>query len=189
MQWIIWPSAFLLSLTLSPAFAWRCDHGLVNIGDSTSQVRKNAARRITATAIQAIIGAASSLPSMSVDITTIVPGFYCKELRFHKRRLETLDTPGYGFRLDTKHCARQDISIGMSAHGLASRCGKPNSERDRYIHISGGNGSGGKLVMHREDWTYNFGSQYLLQKVSITSGRVRDRETLSPTKYHSKQLR
>jgi Protein of unknown function (DUF2845) len=74
----------------------------------------------------------------------------------------------------------------MSAYELASRCGKPKSKRDRNTHI-GGKGSAGRLVMHTEEWTYDFGSQYLLQQASIVSGRVQHLEIVSRAKYHAKR--
>ena len=157
MQWIIWPSAFLLSLTMSLAFAWRCDHGLVNIGDSASQVRKKCGPPDYGYSDTGIYRRSKFVAIDERWYYNYGPRLLLQELRFHEGKLETVDTPGYGFRPDSKLCTPQDISISMSAYELASRCGKPNSKRDRYIHINGGKGSGGKLVMHREEWTYNFG--------------------------------
>jgi Protein of unknown function (DUF2845) len=183
MQWFVWSSVFLMVLIVKPAFAWRCDHGLVNIGDSAGQVQKNAARLITNTVMQASICAASSRPSTNTGIPTMALDSDLQELKFHKGKLEVLNSPGYGFRADTKRCTPQDINIGTSAYALAVRCGKPKSKRDRDIHISGGKDSSGKQVKHTEEWTYDFGSQYLLQKVTIAGGHVQVREALSRSKH------
>ncbi|MDE2091622.1 MAG: DUF2845 domain-containing protein [Gammaproteobacteria bacterium] len=44
----------------------------------------------------------------------------------------------------------------------------------------------GEAVKHPEEWTYDSGSQYLLQKVIIESGRVQNLETVSWSRYQAK---
>lgn len=187
LQWIIWPAALLLALTMSPAFGWRCDHGLVNIGDSASQVRKKCGPPDYVYSDTGIYRRGKFVAIEERWYYNDGPRLLLQELSFNKAKLEAVDTPSYGFRLDLKHCTPQDITIGMSAYELLSRCGKPKSKRDRYVSIGGGKGAGGKLVMHTEEWTYDFGSQYLLQKVTITGGHVRDREALSRAKHPAKR--
>ncbi|HVC28397.1 MAG TPA: DUF2845 domain-containing protein [Gammaproteobacteria bacterium] len=187
IQWIIWPSAFLLLLAMSSAFGWRCEHGLVNIGDSASQVRKKCG---LPDYVYSDTGTFKRGKFVAIDARWYYndgPRLLLRELRFHKGKLAAVDTPGYGFRPDQKRCTPQDINTGMSAYELASRCGKPNSERDRDTHIRGGKASGGKLMMHSEEWTYDFGPQYLLQKVTIVSGHVQDRKAVSRTKHPAKR--
>ncbi len=183
MQWIIWPSSLLLLLAVTPAFAWRCDHGWVNIGDSASQVRKKCG---SPDYVYSDTGIYRRGKFVAIDERWYYnhgPRLLLQELYFHKGKLEAIATPGYGFRPDPNHCTPQDINIGMSAYELASRCGKPKRKRDRDIRISGGQGSGGKQVKHTEEWTYDFGSQYLLQTVTIAAGQVQNRATGSRTKH------
>ncbi|HVC38187.1 MAG TPA: DUF2845 domain-containing protein [Gammaproteobacteria bacterium] len=189
IKWIICPGSILLMLIMSPAFAWRCDHGLVNTGDSTSEVRKKCGQPDY---VYSDTGVYRRGRFTSIDehwYYNYGPSRFLQALRFHKGVLQAVDTLGYGFRPVSHRCTPQDIRVGMSAYELAIRCGKPKSKRNRLTRIGGGKHSGGEVVSHKEEWTYDFGSQYLLQKVTISSGHVQGLETASRAKHPAKRSR
>lgn len=184
IKWIVWSIPFLL-LVASPVHAWRCSDGLVNIGDSTGQVRKKCGP-------PDYIFVATGMQRRGKFAAVDEYWYYnsgsqllMRELQFHRGKLQTELTPAYGFTPDPRECTPQDIRTGMTAYELAINCGKPKSKRDRYVRI-GGRGTGGKLMQHTQIWTYDFGSQYLLHKVTILNGHVQEQEVLGRSKYHAK---
>ncbi|MGH8398283.1 MAG: DUF2845 domain-containing protein [Gammaproteobacteria bacterium] len=187
IKWSIGFGAILLMLVAPPAFAWSCDHGLVNTGETAKLVRKKCG---PPDYVYIDTGISRSGRFKSVDeywYYNYGSSRLLQELRFHKGVLESVETPGYGFGLISQHCTPQDIRLGMSAYALVSRCGKPNKKRDHYSRVSGGKSTGGKLMLHTEEWTYDFGSQYLLQNVSISSGRIQRLDTASRLSHKSKR--
>ena len=108
-----------------------------------------------------------------------------RELQFRHGKLQAELTLGYGFNPGSRQCTPQDIRIGMSAYELASYCGRPKRTHDRYVRISG-KGSGGRLMQHTQEWIYDFGSQYLPQKVVISGGRVQEQQPLSRSRNRVK---
>ncbi|MGH8282852.1 MAG: DUF2845 domain-containing protein [Gammaproteobacteria bacterium] len=102
------------------------------------------------------------------------PSQLLRVLLFQKGVLKEIDTLGYGFNPALHRCTPQDIRFGMSAYELANRCGKP--KRRRSAHASAGT--------RTAVWTYDFGSQYLLQNVTISGGQVQSVET---TSHHARR--
>lgn len=145
MKWIVLSAGgFLLALIMAPTFAWRCDHGHVNTGDSTSQVRKKCGPPDYVYSNTGIYRHSRFAAIDELWYYNYGPRLLLQELRFHFGKLEAVDTPSYGFSSGSKRCAPQDPRVGMSAYALASRCGRPKSKRNRYTRIDGGKGSVGK---------------------------------------------
>jgi len=184
---IIWAANLALMLGVSPAFAWRCEHGFVNTGDTDKVVRKKCGQ---ADFTYIDIGVYRSGRLVPVDehwYYNYGPNRLLQLLRFHHGILQAVDTLGYGFRLGAHRCTPQDIRIGMSAYELLNGCGRPKSRRKRFTRIKGAGSSSGKVVIHTEIWTYDFGSQYLLQKITVSDGQVQSRETASRALGHSQR--
>lgn len=189
IKWIIWSTAILLMLAVAPAFAWRCDHGFVNTGDTASLVRRKCGQPDF---VYTDTGIYRRGHFISIDehwYYNYGSSRLLQELRFHNGVLQAVDTSGYSFRPVSRRCTPQDIRVGMSAYELAMRCGKPKSKRNRSARISGAKRTTEKAVIRREEWTYDFGSQYLLQKVTISDGRVQSQETASRVKHPAKRRR
>jgi Protein of unknown function (DUF2845) len=178
---IIWLAALPLLLIISPAFGLRCNHGLVNNGDTTGTVRKKCGPPDFVYIDTGKYRRGRFAPVDQRWYYNYGPRLLLQELRFHNGVLEGVDTSSYGFRVAVERCTPQDMRIGMSAYELISRCGTPKSKRERYTRI-GGKGSGGKVVLHREEWTYDFGAQYLLHKAVIAGGHVQYLETIGRKK-------
>lgn len=181
IKWMIWFGAILLVLAASPAFAWRCDRGLVDSGDNTGAVRTKCGKPDF---IYDDTGVYRHGRFTSIDERWYYnsgPSQLLQELLFHNGVLQMIDTLGYGFNLSPHPCTPQDVRVGMSAYELASRCGKPKNKRVRFGRLSGSKRgrSGGAVVVRTEEWTYDFGSEYLLQKVSISGGQVQNLDTPS----------
>jgi len=189
IKWIIRPTTILLMLAVTPAFAWRCDHGFVNTGDAASLVRRKCGQPDF---VYNDTGIYRRGHFISIDehwYYNYGPSHLLQELRFHNGVLQAVDTLGYGFRPVSRRCTPQDIRVGMSAYELAMRCGKPKSKRNRTTRISGAKHSSEKAVIRREEWTYDFGSQYLLQEVTISGGQVQSLGTASRVKHPAKRPR
>ncbi|TXH04564.1 MAG: DUF2845 domain-containing protein [Nevskiaceae bacterium] len=91
-------------------------------------------------------------------------------------------TDGYGYdQPPSPPCAPADIVEGMSKYRLALLCGTPLTRRvqtlivpyDRYGR-HGYDARGYSTTVYREEWTYNFGSAYLMRLVVLENGRVTD---------------
>ncbi|MGA9852423.1 MAG: DUF2845 domain-containing protein [Gammaproteobacteria bacterium] len=178
IKWIIWPGAILLMLGASPALAWRCEHGLVDTGESAAAVRKKCGKPDL---IYSDTGMYRRSAHKSTDerwYYNFGPGQLLRVLRFHGGVLQEIDTSGYGFKPSPGRCTPQDIRLGMSVYELLTRCGKPKSKRQRSSRSGGDKrGHAAGAITRTEIWTYDFGSQYLLQEVILSGGKVQSLET------------
>ncbi|MGH8306700.1 MAG: DUF2845 domain-containing protein [Gammaproteobacteria bacterium] len=185
IKWIIGSGIILLMLAASPAFAWRCSHGLVDIGDSAASVRQRCGQPDF---IYPDTNTSSRGRSGSPDARWYYnsgPSQLLRVLLIHKSVVQAIDTLGYGFNPVLRRCTPQDIRIGMSVYELASRCGKPRSKHVTHSG-TGKRGYSGGAAVRTEMWTYDFGSQYLLQKVTLAAGQIQSVETASRHAKHSK---
>lgn len=163
-------AGILLLVTAAPAFAWRCEHGFVEAGDNAQTVLKKCGRPVfiygnggkTMRSRSSVLWYYDSGPTQLVRVLT-----------FHGGMLVNIDTAGYGLRTNTQACTPADIRSGMHAYELVTRCGKPRARRSLKTRAAR------SVQAHVEIWTYDFGPQYLLQKVTIADGRVQSLETAS----------
>jgi hypothetical protein len=186
IKWIFWTFTLPFIFSMSPAYAWRCEHGFVKIGDTARVVRNKCSQPDFIFSDTGVYRRGRFAVIDEHWYYNYGPNRLLQELRFHKGVLEAVDTLGYGFTSAAQRCTPQDIHVGMSAYELAIRCGKPKKKRNRFTRSGGGKRSGVKIVTHAEEWTYDFGSQYFLQKVVITGGRVQSRENVRRTRRRSK---
>jgi Protein of unknown function (DUF2845) len=187
IKWIFWGANLALVLGASPAFAWRCEHGFADTGDTNNMVRKKCGHPDFIYTDTGVYRAGRFIPIDEYWYYNYGPNRLLRALRFHSGVLQAVDTLGYGFRPGAHRCTPQDIRIGMSAFELLNGCGRPKSRRKRFTRLKGTKRSSGKVVIHTEIWTYDFGSQYLLQKVAVSGGQVQSRETTSRALSHSKR--
>ena len=101
-------------------------------------------------------------------------------LRLRSGRLVDVESDGYGFdTLPDRACGPGDIAEGMSKYRLLLRCGEP-ATREAFPLWEPLRGPDGRFVRGRftdvfkERWVYDFGSNYLLQIVTLRNGRVDD---------------
>ena len=105
-------------------------------------------------------------------------------LRFRNGRLHRIDTEGYGFRpVADPHCSPNDILEGYSKYRLLAYCGEPvlrralgflvpYDARERRPFQGDLRQFHGFTPNYREEWTYNFGSSYLLRRIMLEDGKV-----------------
>lgn len=169
IKWIVWMGGMLLMLFALPAMAWQCRNGFAELGDAAAAVRKKC-------------GAPDFIYPQSKHGNARAgeerwyynpgSGGLLRVLRFQSGKLSVIDTAGYGFRPATKRCTPADLRPGMSVYELAARCGPPKNKR---VLASGAAGSAhrrGVRGPRTEIWTYDFGSQYLVQKVTLVDAQV-----------------
>lgn len=178
----------LLMSAVPPAFAWRCDRGMVNIGDRASVVRNKCGKPDF---IYSDTGVYRRGHLTSIDerwYYNYGPNQLLRVLRLHKGVLWEIATPAYGFNISAHRCTPQDIRLGMSAYELITRCGKPRSKRERSTHPGSGRRgrSGGQVASHAQLWTYDFGPAYLLQQVTISDAQV---QSLDSVMRHARRSR
>lgn len=160
----------LLLVTAAPAFAWRCEHGFVDTGDSTQTVlRKCGAPAF----VYGSTGKSAHARSPALWYYDFGPTQLVRVLKFQGGVLASIDTAGYGLHASTQACTPADVRTGMQVYELVTRCGKPRVRRSLGTRAPKG------ASAHVETWTYDFGAQYLLQKVTIADGQVRSVETAS----------
>ena len=93
-----------------------------------------------------------------------------------------ISTDGYGYDdRPNPPCDPGRITEGMTKFRLVMLCGAPLTRRvqslvqpyDRYGR-PGYDPRGYYSPVYREEWTYNFGSAYLMRRVTLENGRVTD---------------
>jgi len=166
-------------LLAGPVDAFRCGNKLVSEGDHQYDVLAKCGEPDYRERRPAAI-----LPGVGpVDVTETWyynPGTnrLIRILRFHRGRLRTIETGGYGFDSATadRSCRPHELDTGMSKYELLARCGEPVARNSWIAH-------GGPRFRHRrywhgpalvEEWTYVFGSTRLRRHVRIVNGRVAD---------------
>ncbi|MDE2196397.1 MAG: DUF2845 domain-containing protein [Gammaproteobacteria bacterium] len=168
----------LLGFAAPPANAWRCQRGMVDTGDRAGSVRQKCGKPDF---VYSPLGLyrRGHFSAINEDwYYNAGSSQLLRVLHFHKGALDSIDTPGYGF--DTRgaqRCIPQDIRSGMSVYELAARCGNPWKKRDISAYLHGVRGSRGEVMLRTEQWTYDFGPQYLFQQVTIANGQVQGVET------------
>lgn len=112
------------------------------------------------------------------------PNQLLRLLYFRKGRLQRIETEGYGFRpVDHPRCGPNDILEGYSKYRLLAYCGEPVQRRALGYWLpfearEPGHDRRDRLQSHvftpnyQEEWTYNFGSSYLLRRIVLENGKV-----------------
>jgi hypothetical protein len=166
----------MLLLVASPAMAWSCRHGFAQSGDTRAEVRQKCG------APDFIYPDKSRGGSQAADERWYYnpgSGQLLRVLRFQRGVLADITTAGYGFKPATRRCTPADIRYGMSVYELAARCGKPKNKRMVAASGHGGKHARGIHAARTEIWTYDFGAQYLLHKVTLVDAQVNSVETTS----------
>ncbi|MGH8293137.1 MAG: DUF2845 domain-containing protein [Gammaproteobacteria bacterium] len=170
---IVWVGGVLLAIYTSPAVAWQCRHGLPEPGDTASEVLRKCGQPDFIYPDARRAGARARADRWYYNPG---PSGLLRVLRFEGGKLSAIDTGGYGFSHAARRCTPADLRQGMSVYELAARCGPPKNKR---VIASGAAGSAhrrGVRAPRTEIWTYDFGSQYLVQKVTLVDAQV-DRVT------------
>ena len=184
IKWMLWIAVGMLLLTVSPAMAWNCPSGFAKSGDTRATVRQKCG------VPDFIYPDKSRGNSQAADERWYYnpgPGQLVRVLRFQRGVLANIATAGYGFKPLTRRCTPADIRYGMSVYELVARCGKPKSKRVAATGGNGGKHARSVHVLRTEIWTYDFGPQYLLHKVTLVDAQVNSAETASRAQKGSKR--
>lgn len=168
IKWIVWMGGMWLMLLALPAMAWQCRNGFAEPGDAAAKVRKKCG------APDFIYPQGKHANARASEVRWYYnpgSGGLLRVLRFQGGKLSVIDTAGYGFSLATKHCTPVDLRYGMSVYELVARCGQPKTKRV-VASGAGGKHKHGAQSARSEVWTYDFGSQYLLQAVTLVDAQV-----------------
>lgn len=176
----------LLILAAPAARAWECAHGTPSTGDSAKLVKHKCGKPDFTYATLGYYRRGRFTAVDEVWYYNAGPRQLLRALHFHKRKLEAIETPGYGF--DTaaaQRCTPQDLRTGLTVYQLLARCGKPTRQRDRSTSLHGKRAST-EVMLRREEWVYELGPQYLPQQVTLNGDRVEAVEPLSRRPRRSK---
>lgn len=117
------------------------------------------------------------------------PNQLLRVLKLRNGKLVDIEAQGYGFNSDGRNrCDPYEITEGLSKYRLLLMCGEPLTRREgdyvrtlkprnqrRYGGLSTSRGHYSAEV-YREEWVYNFGSQYRLKVLTLEDGRIADVE-------------
>ena len=176
IKWIAWIAAVLLPMIAPPAMAWRCQHGFAELGDTTSMVRQKCG------APDFIYPNSKRGGPRAADERWYYnpgPAELLRVLRFNRGKLSNIGTAGYGFRNAAARCTPADLRYGMSVYELAARCGKPQNKQVAASGTASGKHRRGVRQPRTEIWIYDFGAQYLLQKVTLVDAQLSSVATAS----------
>lgn len=177
IKWMTYLAGVFLFLAAAPVFAWRCNQGFVDVGDTAQTVTRKCGRPDF---VYGSAGKAAGKHSVVLWYYDSGPSQLVRVLRLRAGVLESIDTAGYGLRETDRACTPADIRSGMQVYELAKRCGKPR--RKRVL----GQRSAGNIGSRTEVWTYDLGAQYLLQRVTIVDGQVQVVEAAGRAQRRSK---
>lgn len=181
IKWIVWIGGILLAVITMPAMAWQCLHGFVELGDSLSTVRHKCGVPDFVYPGTQHGGARSANQRWYYNPGA---GGFVRVLLFRAGKLSAIDTGGYGFTTFSRRCTPADLRQGMNVYELVARCGKP---QNKHLGASGTVGAKHKPVVNKlrtEIWTYDFGPQYLIQKITLVDARVESLTTASRDPCH-----
>jgi hypothetical protein len=114
------------------------------------------------------------------------PNQLIRVLIFRDGKLAEIHSDGYGFApRSARTCRPSDIVTGMSKYRLVMTCGEPLSKQAMNITaplLVGPQpglprGAAYSVPVYREEWVYNFGSNYFLHTVVIENGVVTEIHT------------
>lgn len=166
---IVWVGGVLLAVYTLPAMAWQCRHGFAELGDTAAVVLRKCGKPDFVYPDTKRAGARTGEVRWYYNPGS---GGLLRVLFFRAGKLSSIDTAGYGFSPAARRCTPADLRQGMSVYELAARCGPPKNKR---VLASGAAGSAHKRSVRgprTEIWTYDFGSQYLVQKVTLVDAQV-----------------
>ena len=184
IKWIAWMAGVLLAMTSLPAMAWRCQQGFAELGDTASKVRQKCG------APDFIYPGSKRGNARAGDERWYYnpgPAGLLRVLRFNRGKLSSIDTASYGFRNAVGRCTPADLRYGMSVYELIARCGQPKNKR---VLVSGAVAGKHQPRVRRprtEIWTYDFGTQYLLQKVTLVDAQLDSVATAGRRQPHGKR--
>ncbi|MGH8279276.1 MAG: DUF2845 domain-containing protein [Gammaproteobacteria bacterium] len=156
-------TAALWVLAASPGFAWTCTHGSVEIGARAQSVREKCGAPDFVYTVRGRTAGAHAAAYWYYDSG---PTQLVRVLRLQGGVLVDSATAGYGLGAQRVRCTPADIHPGMQVYELVRRCGPP-LRRAAPAKTDAKTPDG-----HREIWTYDFGPQYLLQRVTLLDTRV-----------------
>lgn len=183
IKWIVWMGGMLLMCFAVPAMAWQCRNGFAEPGDAADTVRKKCG-------VPDYIYPQSKHGNARAGEERWYynpgSGGLLRVLRFQGGRLSVIDTAGYGFSHAARRCTPADLRYGMSVYELVARCGQPKTKR---VAASGAGGKHqhGAHAVRSETWTYDFGSQYLLQTVTLVDAQIDRVASASRAAPHSRR--
>jgi hypothetical protein len=164
-------------LYCAPALAWRCDGGLVDVGDNAVVVvHKCGEPQYRESLGGGFFFGFGYVPAAELWYYNRGSSRLLRILRFRDGTLEAIETDGYGFDPDAPgDCRPLGIHAGMSAYELLSRCGEP-ARRDTWVEYVDPRArrhplEAGELVRVQR-WIYPFDASHFLREVYLRNGRV-----------------
>ncbi|MFE8070620.1 DUF2845 domain-containing protein [Marinobacteraceae bacterium S3BR75-40.1] len=166
-------------LFASPALAFRCDGGLVDIGDWAIEVREKCGEPDYVARFPSEV-----VPGIGL-VQTVEHWYYdrgstrfIRRLIFRDEVLRGIDTHGYGFPSNAaSRCDPGDLLRGMTEYELYRRCGKPLSRRTWWSKsLPYGSAAYLLRIFPVEEWLYDFGGNRFRRVVRLESGVIVDLE-------------
>ena len=152
-----------LLLIAAPAWALRCNGRIVGSGDHAIKVREHCGGPfyIDRYSEWQVLGEPASL-QRRIEQTVEVWFYNFGTTRFMQRlvfvddRLRAETALGYGFNRPSKGCNVDQLPLGLSNGEVVARCGRPDSQSERYQDEISRDGQGvSRLrVLRQEDWIY-----------------------------------
>lgn len=173
---IVWVGSVLLAIYASPAVAWQCRHGIVEPGDTAPVVLRTCGQPDFVYPDTKRAGARAGDVRWYYNPGS---GGLLRVLLFRAGKLSAIDTGGYGFKTAARRCTPADLRPGMSVYELVTRCGQPKNKRLLVAHAAGGTRNRGVHAPRTEIWSYDFGAQYLVQKVTLVDAQIENVTTAS----------
>lgn len=158
----------LLSVIL-PAYALRCDHGIVSVGDRAFTVqRKCGDPDYVDRYPETFVPGVGYVGDVEKWYYNSGPQHLLQILLFRDGKLVRVDLDGPGFtRFIRGQCSPYELRPGMSKYELLARCGPPTARQGWF------QGQPGLPATQRVDeWTYNFGRNQFIRHVRLVDGRI-----------------
>lgn len=179
----------IFNLIVAPAFAFRCDGELVDIGETKAEVLIECGRPDWKTRwVEEVIEHAGSVEALRFTLDkeqwlyNLGPQRFMRILLFEGGRLVEVDTGPRGYARDYRpgRCDPERLELGMTEFTVLHECGEPfyRDARYRETAVTTDAGHRKRIVRQRiEEWVYNLGPTRFLRILVFENGRLAEIRT------------
>jgi len=169
-------------VTTHSAYAFRCGGGLISTGDSKLTLLKKCGepswidRWAESTVIQPDTDFEHSITRINERwIYNLGPTEFIRIITLRDGRVANIETGGRGFTVfpGMQRCDFNSLSLGTTSAVVRARCGKPDSQEQRYETVTEKIAGGRRQVsISVDEWTFNLGPTQFMRILTFRNGEL-----------------
>lgn len=169
------------------AYAFRCSGGLISTGDSKLVLLKKCGEPSWVDRwAERIVERPDTDFEHSITrinerwIYNLGPTEFIRIITLRDGRVANIETGGYGFTVypGMQRCDFNSLSLGTTSAVVRAKCGKPDSQEQRYETITEPIAGGRRQVsVSVDEWTFNLGPTQFMRILTFHNGELVDIST------------